>query len=113
MKTLNTDDNNDLFLEGRNISIATDIRAVAKVCEQVVQTQRGELQFDITRGIPWFETVFASPRYLKLWASNMTDAFNSVTNVTGVTSFKYQVSDRTVKYVAQINSIYGKAAING
>ena len=113
MRTLNTDENNDLFLDRGAFATASDVRAVAKVCEQVVQTQRGELQFDTTRGIPWFETVFASIRYIKLWASKMTDAFKSVPNVTGVTSFKYEVKDRTVKYVAQINSIYGKAVLNG
>jgi hypothetical protein len=113
MQTLNTDENNDLFLDGKNIALATGVQAVAKVCEQVVQTQRGELQFDITRGIPWFETVFSSIRYIKLWASDMVLAFESVANVTVVTSFKYEVKDRAVKYVAQINSTFGKVALNG
>jgi hypothetical protein len=113
MKTLNTDENNDLFLDGKNIALAYDVAAVGKVCEQIVQTQRGELQFDITRGIPWFETIFASIRYIKLWASDMVLAFEGVANVTGVTSFKYEISERNVKYVAQINSIYGKVALNG
>lgn len=113
MRTLHTDENNDMFLSNRGFAFVYDADAVCKVSEQVVQTQRGELQLDITRGIPYFETVFSSSRNSKAWAAEMTKALSAIPNVTGVDSFKFQIKENTIKYVALLRSTFGKVTVNG
>lgn len=113
MKTLNTDLNNDIFLEKKGFSFAFDAYAVASVAEKVLQTQRGELRYDFTRGIPWFETVFSSIRNLKAWEAAAILAIKDSSGVSGITSFEYRITGRVLSYLAKINSIYGEAAING
>ena len=102
-----------MFLENRGFAFVYDADAICKISEQVVSTQRGELQLDITRGVPHFETIFASSRNAKAWAAEMVSALGKINNVTGVDSFKHQIKDKTIKYVALLKSTFGKVAING
>lgn len=113
MKTLSTDENNDIFLTSKGFSFTVDAYAVASVAEKVLQTQRGELRYDIIRGIPWFETVFSSIRNLKAWEAEMVLSIKSVAGVVGMTSFNYRVTGNQVSYLAIMKTIYGEAAING
>lgn len=113
MKTFDTDENNDIFLVNNGFAFVYDVEAVAKVAENVLLTQRGELEYNTKRGIPWFETVFSSVRNLPAWSASMRSSLKKVSNVTGLTSFDYDVSGNTVEYVAKINTIYGEATVNG
>lgn len=121
MKTLDTKDwieagnvhVNDIYAKNRQIATVSDIYAVAKVVDHVFKTQRGELQYDVSRGIPWFETVFNSQQFLPVWSAQMVLAAKGVTDVTGVKSFDYSVSGDTVSYAAVIQTIYGEATTNG
>ena len=102
-----------MYLEGGNFAFAEDLEAVARVAENVLRTQRGELQFDTTRGIPWFETVFNSIRNLPAWSAQMVISLKKIQGVTGLVSFDYGIGGSTVEYVAKINTIYGETQING
>jgi len=112
MKTFDTDENNDMFLVNHSMAYALDIEAVAKVAENVLLTQRGELEYSTTRGIPWFETVFTSVRNLPAWAASMVSSLKKVSNVTGLTSFDYDAQGNLVEFVAKINTIYGETTVN-
>jgi len=112
MKTLATDENNDIYLTNNGYTFLEGKEAVAAVAENVLRTHRGELQFDVTRGIPWFETVFSSIRNLPAWSAQMVIAIKKVQGVTGLVSFDYQLSGSLVEYVAKIKTIYGETEIN-
>jgi len=113
MKTLATDENRDLFLSGRGLAEVSDIQAVLNVCERVMLTARGELQYDISRGVPYFQTVFASGNSLVVWAAQSVAALEQVQGVVKVFSFNYGVLAGVVKYRAIIETIYGEVTLYG
>ena len=90
------------------------IEAVSQITENVVRCQKGELQFDIERGVPYLETIFASGRAdVDIWKSYMIDAIDGVDGVRSVTSFDIEIEGDVLKYTAQIETIYGTATITG
>lgn len=115
MKAFKTDENNDLFLDGtHNIAMCEDIEAVAQVCSNVVKCQLGELQFDVERGVPYLETIFAEGGAdVPIWKSYMIEALEKVDGVQSVSSFETEIVGDVLKYTAQIETIYGTATITG
>ena len=115
MKAFKTDENNDVFLDGtHNIALCEGVEAIAQVIENVVRCQKGELQLDIERGIPYFETVFSSGiADIDIWKSYMIDAIENVSGVNSVVSFDITITGDVLKYVAEIDTIYGTATITG
>jgi len=113
MTTLATDANNDIFLTNKGFTLIEDAESIANVCERRLKTQRGELQFDLSRGVPWFETIFASQRNSVSWAASMKKTIKAVSGVTGISSFEFEVKENVVEYIARINTIYGEAVVSG
>jgi hypothetical protein len=113
MKTLATDENRDLFLSGNGIAEASGIRAVLNLCERVMLTQTKELQYDTSRGIPYFQTVFSSGQSLPAWSAICITALEAVQGVKNVVSFDYGVLSSVLKYRAVIETVYGEGTIYG
>lgn len=88
--------------------------AIAQVVEAILKTQRGELQLDTDRGIPYFETVFTSRRYAPLWASYMEDAIRGCEYVKSLDNFTYAPNGETMNYRADFTTVNGETeSVNG
>jgi hypothetical protein len=113
MRSFATDETNDLFIQGRNLAIVTDLQAVLNVAKHAAQAILGEMVFAKTEGMPYFETI---------WSGNPTSAaFEAafrvrVARIPGVETIASleanQVGD-AMQYRAEIVTIYGAGVVNG
>lgn len=114
MKTFNTNTNNDIFLDDLgNISVVESLDAETKIIENVIKTQRGELQLEIEKGVPYFETIFSSSGDVSIWQNFMTDEVESVEGVIRVESFDVKITENTLSYEMNILTDYGNSEIRG
>ena len=85
---LHTDENGDAVpVTTREICYSEGKFAAADVVQSVLNTQRGELQFDVTRGIPYLETIFSHPDRLMEWEREMRDAIEPLPFVDAIEEF--------------------------
>lgn len=114
MRAIQTDENNDIYLVGGHIAMAQDKQAVAQIVDNVLRTQRGELSYDIERGIPYLETVLGDNPDVDLWLSYMLGALNSISYINKVISFVPQVDNQTntLTFFSRLSTIYGDITIN-
>lgn len=114
MRTILTDENNDIYLVGGHIAMAEDKPAVAQIVNNVLRTQRGELSYNTERGIPYLETVLGDNPDVDLWSSYMISALNSISYIDKIISFVPQVdnSTNTLTFISRLSTIYGDITIN-
>jgi hypothetical protein len=114
---------NDIYLDASgNISISTDQQALLEECAQVARTLLGELVFNTSLGIPYFETVWTGvPNTAQFLAALRTSFLNvngvleivSLTAIQGTnSSFTPSLND-TLTYTAVIRTIFGTGVLNG
>lgn len=114
MKTIQTDDLNDIFIDDNfNIAIALDLKAVQNVCQNACLTLRGEMPLSVLQGIPYFEVVFGAHPNLQLFRKYIISALESVEHVLSVTNFTLNYEDGTLYYSVLINTDYGATILNG
>lgn len=80
---------NDIALDasGKNIAVLEDAEAVVRVVKHRVQTRKFECQYNMNKGVPYFETVFANSAYLGLWTSYITQEISNTPEVSGIDYF--------------------------
>ena len=61
-----------------DLTTKEDADAAADIVEAVLNTQRGELQMNLQRGIPFMETIFSSPDRLQEWENAMKQAISQM-----------------------------------
>lgn len=114
MLTIATDENNDIYLdEFGNLAVLTGIEAVAQVCRNKILTAYGELVYDTTAGIPYFETIFNDPPNIELFQNAVVEDLETMEDVVAVKSFEYSVNTDVLSYAAVIQTIYGDLKLNG
>lgn len=112
MRSFLTDENNDLYLVNFSLAIGEDKKAVAQIVNNVLRTQKGEVPYDNTRGIPYLETVLGDNPDVGLWSSYMISAIKNIEYVNRVISFVPSVQGNLLTYTSRISTIYGDFNIN-
>ena len=114
-RTITTEaENNDIFLDGlNNIAIAGDAEALANIVMHRQRTVLGELRYNTDAGIPYFTTVFATPPDLRMFEAFVIADTETIPGIVGVDSFNVSVRDNTVRFEMQINTEFGRVAVNG
>lgn len=106
--TIAVNGQNDIYLLNGDIALARGKDAEAQIISAVVRTRKGELQFDTTRGIPYFETIFnsASQQYVSLWEANVMKAITELDFVKTVVSFEHKIdyAARHIKYICKVKT---------
>ena len=95
MKTLGRNADNDLYLEAGGLAILHDADAQCSVIESILQTQKGELQFDKDKGIDYFGTVLQNVTYIDFWAAQVQDRISELDFVASVDDFTYRFDSAT------------------
>ena len=113
MRTISVDDNGDRVTKNGLFVYLIDIEAVQQTCEQAVQQQLKELQYDQTKGIEYFNNVFTGTPNFQLFESQARNQILNIDGVTGISSFTYEQVDNELLYSATIKTIYGNGEING
>lgn len=91
--TIAVNDSNDIYLVNGDIALVTDKSAREQIIAAAIRTRRGELQLDLDRGIPYFETVFKSPSKdnLDIWEASVRDTITEFDFVSSIKNFTYEI----------------------
>jgi hypothetical protein len=114
VQTLQLNQNNDLFLNSSNsLTMLTGINAVAAACNTAAQTQLGECVLQTGVGLPNFQSLWVGVPDYAIWQSYLENTLLNVPGVASVQSITLSQLQGVLNYVAEINSIYGAATVQG
>ncbi len=114
MKILAEDDNRDLFIGTNNqLGILTEIEATEQACKSAVETQRGELRYNTTRGIPTSQTVWDGIPNQQRFQFYCIQALRAITGVVEVQQFSSEIVENTLIYDAIILTEFGVVTLTG
>lgn len=106
----------DIYLDiNNNIAIKSEEDALLDIITNVVRTRKYEIQYDMNKGIPYFETIFSDTGLLGLWRSYVIQEIENVDGVISIESLIYSLdeSNKKLSYTCQIRTIYGESTLNG
>ena len=103
---------NDLYLDGfGNLAMREDADALANIVKNRQQTVTGELQYNVTAGMPYFTTVWTQPRDLRIFESFMVTDAESVPGVRHVNTFAAEVNGDVLRFDMNISTIFGDVSV--
>ena len=107
---------NDIVLDaqGENIVLFDKSEAIQTVARSAVLTQRGELQYNVNKGIPYIGTIFSDSNLIPLWRSYMEEAISAISEVREVQYFEidFNRAQSSLSYRCGFTTDYGKAELN-
>ncbi|ABL96839.1 hypothetical protein BcepF1.108 [Burkholderia phage BcepF1] len=110
--TIQTDENNDIFLpDGQNLSIITDAAATVQSCRQKCLMRKTEDIYDQSNGVDYFGTIFTPQKDYDAARKSILDNLQTVPDVLSVESLTIEIDGEAFKYEAQIMTIYGLKTI--
>ena len=71
----------------RYLSFNDGKQAYADIIGDTIRTVSGELQLDVNRGVPYFETVFKSVNGIDIWKDDVRKIMNGLSFVKSIVSF--------------------------
>lgn len=109
MKTLFLDPNAwDLTIDASgNIAVADDPYSLAQDAASAVKLFLGELWFDTTQGVPYFEQLFGKPPNISLIKAKFETAALTVPDVTAAEVFVTSIVGRNVSGQVQVTDAAG------
>lgn len=110
--TLQTDQNNDLFLpDSRNLTLLTGASACAQNIRQKTLLRMTEDIYDQNNGVDYFGTIFTPQQDYDSARKSLIDAIMSVPDVLAIDTLTITTDNNTFNYVAQIATIYGQLTV--
>ncbi len=107
----------DIYLDSRgNIAVVYNQEAVLQACAQAAQTILGEMIYNTTTGIPFFQSVWIGVPNIQQYTASLRTAFLAVGGgglVTDVVSLLTSQSGDVLYYSAIIRTIYGTGTLTG
>ena len=106
----------DIYLDvNGNLAIKSEEQALLDILTNRIRTRKYEIQYDMNKGVPYFETIFVNTGMLGLWRSYVIDEIENTDGVISVESLIYSLDEENKKlsYTFQIRTIYGETELNG
>lgn len=112
--TIAVDDKNDIFLgAGNNLALVSNIEACKESAQQAAQTQLGEMQYHVDRGIPNFQVLWGGHPSVAQFEAALRRELMKVTDVLDVPELSTRLDGDRVVYSATIKTTFGTAVLNG
>lgn len=109
--TLQTDDNEDLFLvDGRNLVVLTGVDAAEQSIRQATKMRLGEDQLNVNDGVDYLGTIFAPQPDFDAARASLVAAILSSPDVLSIESLTITIDKNSFSYEADIMTIYGQIA---
>jgi len=103
----------DIIVLGGALQFANNIDSVLQNCDHAMRQQIGELRYDQTKGIEYFDNVFNGTPNYQLFRFQAIQELESVSGVVRVLSLSYTVQSGLLSYSAEIQTDYGVGNVNG
>ncbi len=108
---------NDIALDesGKNILMLDGQEAVMRVLKHRVDTRKYECQYDMNKGVDYFNTIFQKSSLIPLWISNMIEEITNSPDIVSVEYFHPEVNYETQKFSYRCGVITsnGEEELNG
>lgn len=109
MKTLAINSQHDLFRgPSGHLELKHDLAACVQLCTETTQVLLGELPFEQTKGIPFFDVALTDNPDLNAYAAYLRDSMVKVQGVISVDNIVFEQVDNQLRYLVSITTIYGK-----
>lgn len=98
----------------RHLSFNTGKQAYADIIGDTVRTVCGELQLDVNRGVPYFETVFDSVNGIDIWKSEVRKRVLALSFVRSIDSFSasWKPENHILSYSMTVSTDNGTVTIS-
>lgn len=96
-----------------NLALVYDINAIMEAAQQAAQARRGEMQYAVDNGLPFFGVLWSGAPSLAQFKAALRSELLGVTGVTRVQDLQVQLAGDVVRYSVTIQTIYGSAVLNG
>lgn len=113
MRTIATNNLNDIYAKDGNLFLAEGKDAIGNVCLNAIRTATGELPFDTDKGIPYLDLLFSQVANLDLFRFHILKTLQNIDGVDDVEELKLQTENDTLNYSANIKTLEGGVVING
>ena len=95
----------------RYLSFNTGKKAYADIIGDTVRTVSGELQLDVNRGVPYFETVFKSVNGIDIWKNDVRKRVLGFPFVKSIDSFDVSYANRKLEYAMRLTTDAGNVTV--
>ena len=97
----------------RYLSFNTGKQAYADIIGDTIRTVSGELQLDVNRGVPYFETVFKSVNGIDIWKDDVRKIMNGLSFVKSIVSFdvSWDPVSRKLNYEMVVETDEGEVTV--
>jgi len=89
------------------------IDAYAQIINAKMRTVRGECELNLDAGLPYFDTIFMSPRNRDIWMSEARSMIGELPFVISIKSFETEFTDNTLYYIMQVITDLGEVYLKG
>lgn len=114
MITIATDFNNDIYLDKRDLAIATNAEATGMVVASMIRTLKGEIPLNTDKGIAWMELMSGSNPDLNLLQFYLMATAKREKTVSGIDSIYFSLKDGVLAFTMTIKTTDGEeVTING
>ena len=95
----------------RYLSFNTGKQAYADIIGDTIRTVSGELQLDVNRGVPYFETVFKSVNGIDIWKNDVRKRVLKFPFVKSIDSFDVSYANRKLEYTMHLTTDAGDVTV--
>ena len=95
----------------RYLSFNTGKQAYADIIGDAIRTVSGELQLDVNRGVPYFETVFKSVNGIDIWKNDVRKRVLEFPFVKSIDSFDVSYANRKLEYTMRLTTDAGDVTV--
>lgn len=114
MQTISINPNNDIYVDtSGDIAITQDINALADISKNKVLTTLGEPEYNILKGVPYFDTIFTDNPKIDLFQASIIETLENTDNIERVSDFNYTQNNGVFSYTLTEHTIYGDIILNG
>ena len=95
----------------RYLSFNNGKQAFADIIGDAIRTVSGELQLDVNRGVPYFETVFKSVNGIDIWKNDVRKRVLEFPFVKSIDSFDVSYANRRLEYTMRLTTDAGDVTV--
>lgn len=113
LTTLQTDDNNDFYIQdGQNLVFLQDDEALAQEVRLASLMRLGEDIFNTAAGVDYFGTIFTSHKDVDAFRVSLISAINQFDDVISINTLTITNSNGTLSFTAEIATVYGTTTVS-
>ena len=110
---LSTTDSGGMAVSGSVLVSGTGSEALRQEIVNRVRLQRGEYQYDLTRGVDYMGLLLTDTPLVRIWEGQVLDLVRSVSQITNIKYWNYGLKGNNFMFRLTVDSNYGTIEIKG